>query len=51
MNFIELPIFLLFSAFAYLVIVYGLLKMVETQSSRENILADGQDNSRRINTP
>ena len=51
MNFIELPVFILLSAFVYLVIVYGLLKMAETQSSRGNIISHSRDNSQRIKTP
>jgi hypothetical protein len=50
MNFIELPIFILFCAFVYLMAIYGLLKMAETQSDRD-IISDSRDNSQRIKTP
>ena len=48
--FIELPIFILLSAFIYLVIVYGLLKMAETQNSQD-VISNHRDNSQRIKTP
>ena len=47
--FIELPIFILLCAFIYLVIIYGLLKMAETQS--RDTLSNHQDSSQRIKTP
>ena len=48
--FIELPIFILLCAFIYLVIVYGLLKMTQTQNSRDTI-SNRRDDSQRIKTP
>ncbi len=39
MNLINLPIFILLFAIVYLSIVYGLLKMAETQKRNVNLLS------------
>lgn len=42
MNFINLPVFILFLAFVYLLSVYGLLKMAEIQKQGDNFLSNNQ---------
>ncbi len=51
MNFINLPIFILFFAFVYLSIIYGLLKIAETQKQSENMMTDNaQEASQLVQT-
>jgi hypothetical protein len=47
MNLINLPIFILLFAIVYLSIVYGLLKMAETQKRNVNLLSS--DRTQDIN--
>ncbi len=52
MIYLNLPIFILFLAFIYLLIIYGLLKIAETQKRSENIISDSsQDTSQGIKIP
>ncbi len=49
---LNLSIFIVFFAFVYLLIIYGLLKIAETQKRKENIIAhNSQDPSQRIKIP
>lgn len=49
---LNLPIFILFLAFIYLLIIYGLLKIAEIQKREENIISNNsQDTSRGIKIP
>ncbi|MGF1589626.1 MAG: hypothetical protein ACFCU7_10340 [Pleurocapsa sp.] len=49
---LNISIFILFLAFVYLLIIYGLLKIAEIQNRHEDIIADNsQDTSQRIKIP
>lgn len=52
MNFANLPISILLSAFIYLSIIYGLLKIAENQTRAENMISDRvQEVPQRVKTP
>ncbi|MBE9047038.1 hypothetical protein IQ255_22005 [Pleurocapsales cyanobacterium LEGE 10410] len=50
MNFTNLPVFILFFAFVYLLIIYGLLKIAEMQISQDDS-PSSEDKNRQIPTP
>ena len=52
MDLINLPMFILLLAIVYLSIIYGLLKIAETQKRNINVVSDNShDISQRIKTP
>ena len=48
---LPLPIFILLCAFVYLFVVYGLLKIVEIQKQKENMMSDALDSERQMKLP
>ena len=53
MNLLNLPVFILLLAIAYLTIIYGLLKMIETQKERTTVNTDSStvDSKQRVEIP
>lgn len=52
MNLLNLPVFILLFAIAYLTIVYGLLKMAEAQKQTSTtVTRNPSDSDRRIEAP
>jgi len=53
MNLLNLPVFILLLAIAYLTIVYGLLKIVETQKGNTTVVNDRStvDSNQPMNAP